>query len=75
MAKHIDTDEAEWAATLADPERLRKFRPFVNAPTTADPTVARVEERGQLRPATRDEISRGEAVFLGATIPVREGAR
>ncbi|MFC0678624.1 nitrite reductase large subunit NirB [Lysobacter korlensis] len=75
MAKHVENYEDEWAATLADPDRLRKFRPFVNAPTTADPTVARVEERGQLRPATREEVSRGEAVFLGPTLPVREGAR
>jgi nitrite reductase (NADH) large subunit len=32
MATHIETYEDEWAATLADPERLRHFRAFVNAP-------------------------------------------
>jgi nitrite reductase (NADH) large subunit len=32
MATHIDTYQDEWAATLADPERLRHFRAFVNAP-------------------------------------------
>ncbi|GAB3616819.1 nitrite reductase large subunit NirB [Okibacterium endophyticum] len=72
MSAHVDTYEDEWAATLADPERLRRFRPFVNAPTTPDDTVARVEERGQLRPATADERESGDVVFVaGPTIPIR----
>jgi nitrite reductase (NADH) large subunit len=72
MAKHVDTYEDEWAATLADPERLRRFRSFVNAPGTPDPSVARVPERGQFRPATAEERERGEAVLVaGPTIPVR----
>lgn len=72
MAKHVDTYEDEWAATLADPERLRRFRSFVNAPGTPDPSVARVPERGQFRPATAEERERGEAVLVaGTTIPVR----
>ncbi len=32
MDDHVDRYVDEWAATLADPERLRRFRPFVNAP-------------------------------------------
>jgi nitrite reductase (NADH) large subunit len=72
MATHVDTYEDEWAATLADPERLRRFRSFVNAPNTPDPSVARVPERGQFRPATQEERERGEAVLVaGPTIPVR----
>ncbi|WP_395242896.1 nitrite reductase large subunit NirB [Agromyces sp. MMS24-K17] len=72
MAKHVDTYEDEWAATLADPERLRRFRSFVNAPQTPDPSVARVPERGQMRPATDQERERGEAVLIsGSSIPVR----
>ena len=35
MARHVDTYEDEWAATLADPDRLRRFRSFVNAPNGA----------------------------------------
>jgi nitrite reductase (NADH) large subunit len=50
MAKHIDTYEDEWAATLRDPERLRRFRSFVNAPGTPDPTISFREERGQRVP-------------------------
>lgn len=52
MATHIDTYEDEWAATLADPERLRHFRSFVNAPTEPDPSIAVTRERGQIRPVT-----------------------
>ncbi|KNB54121.1 nitrite reductase large subunit NirB [Streptomyces caatingaensis] len=51
MARHVDTYEDEWRATLEDPERLRRFASFVNAPGTPDPTVRFVTERGQIRPA------------------------
>ncbi|SIN71967.1 nitrite reductase large subunit NirB [Agromyces cerinus] len=72
MAAHVDTYEDEWAATLADPERLRRFRSFVNAPDVPDPSIARVPEREQFRPATADERERGEAVLVsGPSIPVR----
>ena len=71
MARHIDSYEDEWAATLADPERLRRFRSFVNAPDAGDPAVVRVPDgRGQSRPATREE-----KVLLGTHIPVREKER
>ena len=71
MAKHVDTYEDEWAATLRDPERLRRFRSFVNAPGEADPSIARVEERGQLRPATPEERAAGVVPIAGTRIPVR----
>ena len=71
MAKHVDTYEDEWAATLRDPERLRRFRSFVNAPSEADPSFARVQERGQLRPATAEERAAGAVLVAGATIPLR----
>ena len=71
MAKHVDTYEDEWAATLRDPERLRRFRSFVNAPGEADPSIARVEERGQLRPATPEERASGVVPIAGTRIPVR----
>jgi nitrite reductase (NADH) large subunit len=70
MAEHVDNYEDEWAATLADPERLRRFRSFVNAPETADPGVVQVRERGQPRPATPEE--RESVLIAGATIPRRE---
>ncbi len=69
MAAHVENYEDEWAATLKDPERLRRFRPFVNAPDAADESIVHVSERDQIRPATA-----AERVSLGATIPVRTAA-
>jgi nitrite reductase (NADH) large subunit len=51
VARHVERYEDEWAAVLADPERLRRFVSFVNAPGTPDPSIAFVSERGQPRPA------------------------
>jgi len=51
MARHVERYEDEWAAVLADPERLRRFVSFVNAPGTPDPSIAFVSQRGQPRPA------------------------
>lgn len=70
MAQHVGNYEDEWAATLKDPERLRRFRSFVNAPDTADPSIAKVREREQNRPATAAE----RVLLSGPSIPVR-GAR
>jgi len=49
MGRHVSTYQDEWAATLADPERLRRFVSFTNAPDTPDPTVRFVPERNQIR--------------------------
>ncbi|WP_137724409.1 nitrite reductase large subunit NirB [Prescottella subtropica] len=40
MATHVDGYRDEWAGVLEDPEKLSRFVSFVNAPETADPTVA-----------------------------------
>ncbi len=50
VARHLERYEDEWAAVLADPERLRRFVSFVNAPGTPDPSIAFVSERGQPHP-------------------------
>jgi nitrite reductase (NADH) large subunit len=55
MARHVETYECEWKATIEDPERVKRFVSFVNAPDEVDPTVVFVEERGQIRPARADE--------------------
>lgn len=70
MAAHVDNYEDEWAATLADPERLRRFRSFVNAPETPDDSIVFVPERGQVRPATEQERAAGP-VLIATHIPVR----
>ena len=72
MAKHVDNYEDEWAATLKDPERLRKFRTFVNAPDAPDLGFPRVAERGQSRPATEEELANPATVLVAGTrIPLR----
>jgi nitrite reductase (NADH) large subunit len=50
MARHVASYRCEWAATLDDPSRLERFVTFVNSPEP-DPTVTRVEIRGQRVPA------------------------
>ncbi|HEU4668561.1 MAG TPA: nitrite reductase large subunit NirB [Arthrobacter sp.] len=76
MAKHVDTYIDEWADTLKDPERLRRFRSFVNAPDQKDDSITFVpDERGQMRPATPEEKAAAaqQPVLIGASIPVRPG--
>ncbi|MBN9201902.1 MAG: nitrite reductase large subunit [Microbacterium sp. SCN 70-18] len=67
MARHVDGYEDEWRATLDDPEKLRRFASFVNAPTTPDPGLAYTAERGQGRPATDAERA-DPAVFIAGTV-------
>jgi len=62
IARHVETYECEWAATLADPARLARFHSFVNAPDTADPEIVMVSERGQPRPARHDELEQHESL-------------
>jgi nitrite reductase (NADH) large subunit len=49
MAHQVATYECEWKATLQDPVKLQRFQHFVNA-DAPDPSLMRVEERGQARP-------------------------
>ncbi|MFI6638182.1 nitrite reductase large subunit NirB [Streptomyces sp. NPDC050504] len=62
MARHVETYQDEWAATLADPDRLRRFVSFANAPGTPDPTIRFAPERGQIRPARPGEPIAGPAL-------------
>ncbi|MGV9264753.1 nitrite reductase large subunit NirB [Kitasatospora sp. NPDC003701] len=73
MARHVGAYQDEWAAVLADPERLRRFTSFVNAPGTPDPAVTFVPERGQIRPARPDEDGRilAPALIAGPRLEVR----
>ncbi|GAA3904613.1 nitrite reductase large subunit NirB [Microbacterium invictum] len=71
MATHVDAYEDEWKATLDDPEKLRRFASFVNAPATPDPSLAYTAERGQPRPATVAERSAGGVLIAGTTLEVR----
>jgi nitrite reductase (NADH) large subunit len=71
MAAHVDAYEDEWKATLEDPEKLRRFASFVNAPTTPDPSLAYTSERGQVRPATPEERENPRVLIAGTTLAVR----
>jgi nitrite reductase (NADH) large subunit len=47
MAHHVDAYADEWRSTLDDPDRLRRFVSFVNAPDTPDPSITFTTERDQ----------------------------
>lgn len=46
----VDNYECEWAGVLKDPEKLKKFRPFMNTDEN-DPSIQFEQERGQIKPA------------------------
>lgn len=50
MDNHIATYADEWQATLDDPDKLRRFVSFVNAPGVPDPSIVFDNERGQIKP-------------------------
>ena len=65
MGRHVASYTDEWRATLEDPEKLRRFVSFVNAPETPDPHITFREDRDQRVPAESEG-----PVLLGETIPV-----
>jgi nitrite reductase (NADH) large subunit len=54
MARVVASYECEWNKAINDPATLKRFRHFINSDRTDD-NVVFTEERGQIRPATRDE--------------------
>jgi nitrite reductase (NADH) large subunit len=50
MAQVVGSYRCEWKDALEDPEKVVRFRSFVNSPAP-DPSVVFVSERGQPRPA------------------------
>ena len=54
IERHVESYRCEWAATVEDPEKMRRFRTFVNS-DEPDPDVVFVPERGQRRPAFAHE--------------------
>ncbi|MHB0820582.1 nitrite reductase large subunit NirB [Stutzerimonas stutzeri] len=55
MQHVVDRYECEWANALKDPEKLKRFRTFVND-RRGDPDIHFVKERGQRRPARASEL-------------------
>ncbi|MFC0031136.1 nitrite reductase large subunit NirB [Micromonospora chaiyaphumensis] len=64
MARHVAGYSDEWRDVLEDPERLRRFTSFVNAPDVPDPSITFAVERGQPVP-TRGADGRRQPVALG----------
>jgi nitrite reductase (NADH) large subunit len=56
MQHVVDQYECEWAGALKDPEKLKRFRTFVND-KRSDPDIIAVSERDQPRPARPEEIA------------------
>ena len=56
MAHVVSTYECEWKATVEDPEKLKRFRTFVNS-DEGDDSLVFVRERGQRRPAVASEAA------------------
>jgi nitrite reductase (NADH) large subunit len=54
MQYNIDQYQCEWKTTIENPERLKRFKHFINS-DVRDDNLAYVAERGQVRPATKDE--------------------
>ncbi|MFT4396891.1 nitrite reductase large subunit NirB [Gordonia lacunae] len=77
MARHVGGYQDEWAAVLADEDKLKRFVSFVNAPDVVDPTI-RFSEYERKAPVLLDmpsvrpntDASSPEA---SSTEPVREG--
>ena len=55
MQSVVDSYQCEWANALKDPEKLKRFRTFVND-GRGDPDIHFVKERGQRRPARASEL-------------------
>jgi len=54
MATVIGTYQCEWKSTVENPEKLKRFKHFINVDKTDDNLVY-IHERGQRRPATPEE--------------------
>ncbi|MFI7219047.1 nitrite reductase large subunit NirB [Micromonospora maritima] len=68
MARHVAGYSDEWRDVLEDPDRLRRFTSFVNAPDVPDPSITFAVERGQpvpARDAPPDGGRRRQPVVLG----------
>jgi len=68
MAAHVASYSDEWRDAIEDPETLRRFASFVNAPAETDGDIVFVRERDQHRPATAQERA---TLVAGPRLPVR----
>ncbi len=64
MEHVVGTYQCEWKTTIEDPEKMKRFRSFVNEPITPDENIVFVNERGQVRPATASEKQSGRIAAM-----------
>ncbi|MGC4848273.1 nitrite reductase large subunit NirB [Micromonospora sp. DT15] len=64
MARHVSSYSDEWRDVLDDPDRLRRYTSFVNAPDVPDPSITFIRERGQPVPV-RDQSPTGSEATNG----------
>jgi len=55
MERVVGTYQCEWKTTVDDEDKVKRFRQFVNS-DDKDVSIVNVRERGQIRPATEEEI-------------------
>ncbi len=70
MARHVASYTDEWRGVLEDPEKLRRFTSFVNAPGEPDRSIVFVTERGQPRPARPGEKPDPAPLIAGPSLEV-----
>jgi nitrite reductase (NADH) large subunit len=58
----VGSYQCEWKTTIEDPEKLKRFRQFVNS-EAQDKAIIFIEERGQLRPAKEEELQKISATL------------
>lgn len=56
MASLVDSYQCEWKATINNPEKLKRFKHFINS-DEQDSQVKFVTERGQIKPATNIKVT------------------
>lgn len=67
MERIVGSYQCEWATTIQNEEKLKRFRHFINS-DEPDPNIIKVSERGQKRPAYESER---EMLIPVDFIPVR----
>ncbi|MEH1167911.1 nitrite reductase large subunit NirB [Micromonospora sp. CPCC 205539] len=73
MARHVASYSDEWRDVLDDPDRLRRFTSFVNAPDVPDPSITFALERGQPVPPRNGPPTRPQPAEGGLRQPVALG--
>jgi len=69
MTKVVGTYQCEWKTTIEDPEKLKRFGHFINS-EKQDVNLAYVAERGQRRPASKQERESGAPLIDAVELTV-----